>query len=271
MPHHLLPPVACIPAGPFLMGHDAGEPDEQPAHMVYLGDYFLGRFEVTCDEYARFVRDTGHRPPAVYELPLVVTAGGDDRERQYRYTAAPYQWVGGSPPETKHDHPVVLVRWDDALAYCEWLASMTGVAVRLPTEAEWEKAARGGLQGKPYPWGDAPDRTKANYLVDAMQKFKHGTLPVGTYEPNGYGLYDMVGNVWEWVSDWYRADYYAISPDRNPQGPGLGKFRTIRGGAWVDTDPTLLSCSRRHRVPPDTYSYSIGFRIAYTASAGADS
>ena len=104
---------------------------------------------------------------------------------------------------------------------------------------------------------------RANFLPDPSVKRLHATKPVGSYPPNSYGLYDMAGNVWEWVSDWYDPGYYAASPTRNPLGPSEGRFRLVRGGAWLDADVGLLRCSYRHRVPDDTYSYSIGFRIAY--------
>jgi formylglycine-generating enzyme required for sulfatase activity len=155
----------------------------------------------------------------------------------------------------------VLVRYDDAVAYCEWLADTIERRVRLPTEAEWEKAARGGIEGRRYPWGDAIDATHGNFLNDPASKPTKGTRPTGTYAPNGYGLYDMAGNVWEWVSDWYDPDYYGLGESRDPRGPGVGQMRIVRGGSWVNDELSMLRCAYRHKVPPDTYAYSIGFRI----------
>jgi formylglycine-generating enzyme required for sulfatase activity len=262
MTSDLLPELALIPSGEFVMGSDDADEDERPAHRVTLDDFLIGVHPVTNVEYARFVRETGYRPPAVYELPLVVTAGGSDRERAYRATGQPYVWLDSEPPEGRHDHPVTLVRWDDAAAYCAWLATATGRGVRLPTEAEWEKAARGGIDGRRYPWGDRLDRNMANFLRDPALKASQGTTPCGSYPPNAYGVHDMAGNVWEWVQDWYDPGYYAVSPEHSPMGPRQGHLRIVRGGSWLSADVRMLGCSHRHKVPPDTYSYAIGFRVA---------
>jgi formylglycine-generating enzyme required for sulfatase activity len=258
----LFPELALVPSGDFLMGSDDAEEDERPVHRVHVEDFYLGVQPVTNEEYARFVRDTGHRAPAVYELPIVVTAGGADRERAFRQTGAPYVWADFDPPRDRADHPVTLVRYDDAAAYCSWLSTAAERPFRLPTEAEWEKAARGGAESKRYPWGDRLDRNTANFLDDPALKGTHGTSPCRQYPPNPFGLYDMAGNVWEWVQDWYDPGYYAASPERNPEGPSRGSLRIVRGGGWLVADVRMLSCSHRHKVPPDTYSYAIGFRVA---------
>jgi formylglycine-generating enzyme required for sulfatase activity len=252
------PDLARIPGGEFLMGSADGDHDERPVHRVHVSEFFIGRCTVTQDDYARFVRATGHPPPAVRELPLI-TAGGLDAS--FRELAASYVWAGGAPPAGRGAHPVVLVRYEDAAAYCRWLSGELGRLVRLPTEAEWERAARGGVDGQRYPWGDDITAAHGNYLSDAGAKRDRGTRPAGTYAPNGFGLYDMVGNVWEWVSDWYAPDYYAMSEPRNPPGPAQGTLRIVRGGSWVNDDVAMLRCAYRHKVPPDTYAYSVGFRI----------
>ena len=208
-----LPELALVPGGDFLMGSVDAEEDERPVHRVQVDDFYLGVQPVTNGEYAEFVRATGHRAPAIYELPIVVTVGGTDRERVFRQTGAPYVWTDFDPPRSRADHPVTLVRYDDALAYCEWLSNITKRAFRLPTEAEWEKAARGGAESKRYPWGDRLDRNTANFLDDPALRATHGTSPCRHYPANAYGLYDMAGNVWEWVQDWYDAAFYATSPD----------------------------------------------------------
>jgi sulfatase modifying factor 1 len=264
-PADLLPELALIPAGEFVMGSEDAEEDERPPHRVHVDDFLLAVHPVTNLEYARFVRETGHRVPAIYELPLVVTVGSRDRERTFRSSGQPYIWTESDPPRDRLDHPVTLVRWDDAVAYCAWLSAATGRVVRLPTEAEWEKAARGGTEGKRYPWGDRLDRNLANFLGDPGLRPQQGTTPCRAYPPNGYGLFDMVGNVWEWVHDWYDPLYYAASPGRNPEGPHHGHLRIVRGGAWLVGDVRMLSCSHRHKVPADTYSYTIGFRVACPA------
>lgn len=261
----LLPELALIPAGEFLMGSENGEDDARPVHRVHVDAFLVGVQPVTQAEYARFVRETGHPPPAFYELPLVVTAGGPERERTFRTVGQPYAWRDSAPPADRLDHPVTLVGWDDAAAYCTWLSTASGRKVRLPTEAEWEKAARGGLEGKKYPWGERLDHGMANYLADPSLKAMHGTTPCRAYPPNGLGLFDVIGNTWEWVSDWYVPDYYATAQLRNPAGPEDGQFRIVRGGGWLVADEKMLSCSYRHKVPPDTYSYSIGFRIVCPA------
>lgn len=258
----VMPETVRIPAGEFVMGADAGDEDERPAHRVYLDEFQLGVHPVTNSEYARFVQAAGHRPPAVYDLPVVVTAGGRDRDRAFRQLAAAYAWSDTEPPAGLADRPVALVSFTDAQAYCAWLASETGQPVRLPTEAEWEKAARGGLDGRRFPWGDEIDPSLANYLPDPSLKAMHGSQPVRACPPNAYGLFGMAGNLWQWVADWYDPMYYAASPESNPRGPASGRFRLIRGGAWLCADTRMLSCSHRHKVPADTYSYSIGFRVA---------
>jgi formylglycine-generating enzyme required for sulfatase activity len=262
MPTDLLPELVLIPGGEFSMGSDEGEEDERPPHHVHVDDFLLSVQLVTNAEYARFVNETGQRAPAIYELPVIVKAGGIDREGVFRQSAQPYVWEDDRAPAARANHPVTLVRHDDALAYCAWLSRKTGKACRLPTEAEWEKAARGGAQSKRYPWGDRLERDMANFLVDPALRSTAGTTPCRSYPPNGFGVFDMAGNAWEWVSDWYDADVYLVTPARNPAGPPLGRLRIVRGGSWLVSDVRMLSCSHRHKLPPDTYSYAVGFRVA---------
>ena len=253
--------VARIPAGEFLMGAEDGDEDERPAHRAYLDEYCIGTHPVTNAEYAQFVKDTGHPSPAVRALPLMVSG---PLEADFRALAAAYFWTNGTPPEGRDQHPVTLIGFEDASAYCGWLASKTGKPVRLPTEAEWEKAARGGLEGKKFPWGDTLDPECAHFLPHAGMKAERGTAPVATYPPNRFKLHDMAGNVWEWVADWYAPNYYSRAQYLNPQGPDSGLMRIVRGGAWVNADGRYLRCAYRHKVPPDSYAYSIGFRVAYS-------
>ena len=253
--------VARIAAGEFVMGADDGEEDERPVHRIYLDDYAIGICPVTNAEYAQFVRETGHPSPALRRLPQMVSG---PLESDFRALAAAYSWNNGTPPEGRDRHPVTLVGFEDAAEYCAWLAAKTGQAVRLPTEAEWERAARGGLEARRFPWGDTLDADRAHFLPDAAVKAARGTAAVGTYPPNAFDIHDMAGNVWEWVSDWYSPTYYARAQYINPQGPDNGPMRIVRGGAWVNTDGRYLRCAYRHKVPPDSYAYSIGFRIAHS-------
>jgi formylglycine-generating enzyme required for sulfatase activity len=226
---------------------------------VYVSEFFIGRFAVTQDEYARFVLATGYPPPAVRELPLI-TAGG--RDTVFRELAAPYVWTDGQPPTGRGSHPVVLIRYEDAVAYCTWLSQALGP--RCPTARRKPNGKKRRAEAwvvSQYPWGEDCDLSRCNFLVDAATKYLCGTRPTGTYSPNPYGLYDMAGNVWEWVSDWYGSDYYASSEPRDPRGPGNGTMRILRGGSWVNEDVGMLRCAYRHKAPPDTYAYSIGFRI----------
>src|SRR5204863_6141612 len=169
-------------------------------------------------------------------LPLI--AGGG-RDLVFREMSAPYQWEDGNPPPGHGSHPVVLVRYDDAIAYCHWLSQANEGIVRLPTEAEWEKAARGGVDGRRYPWGDDIDPSYCNFLDDPAAKRQRGTRPTGTYPPNAFGLCDAAGNVWEWVSDWYGADYYGGGDMNDPRGPETGNMRIVRGGSWVNDDVSM--------------------------------
>ena len=244
------------------MGAADAEEDERPVHRVHVSEFFIGRFPVTNDEYARFVQATGHPPPVVGDLPLIAL---DGREVLFRERAAPYVWETDQPPAGHGSHPVVLVRHDDALAYCQWLSDTIARPVRLPTEAEWEKAARAGTEGFRYSWGNDIDASRGNFLVDPSTRNQRGTRATGTYPPNAYGLYDVCGNVWEWVGDWYSPDYYGLGDMRDPRGPQTGNLRIVRGGSWVNDDVAMLRCAYRHKVPPDTYAYSIGFRIVCAA------
>lgn len=243
------------------MGSDDGEADERPVREVHVDEFLIGVHPVSTAEYARFVAETGYRAPAVHEIPLVASAGGPEREESFRRVSARHAWVDGRAPLSREAHPVTLVRHADAVEYCAWLSGVTGRIVRLPTEAEWEKAARGGVDDRRYPWGDRLDRTLANFLADPALRGERDTTVRGTYPPNPYGLHDMAGNVWEWVHDWYHPEYYAHGPAANPPGPDEGQLRILRGGSWLVADVRMLSCAHRHKVPPDTYSYAIGFRV----------
>ena len=260
-----------VGAGEFIMGSPEGEglDNEHPQRTVYLDAFYIGKYEVTNEQFAQFVDATGYTTDAE-------TAGwgwawtGEDWEEvegaDWRHPRGP-----GSSIEGKMDHPVVQVSWNDADAYCQW------AGVRLPTEAEWEKAAR-GTDGREYPWGNsAPDGSKLNYCdVNCELAWKDSsvddgytdTAPVGHYEAgkSPYGAYDMAGNVWEWVADWYDADYYSKAPERNPQGPDSGEKRGVRGGSWSGYEGDAR-CVDRYGGDPDVRISYFGFRVA--ASSGS--
>ena len=232
-----------IPAGEFLMGSEDAEaqPDEQPVHQVFLSAYYIDRHEVTNMHYQRFVIATGHSAPFVY-----------------RPWAEPYNWKGTAYPEGKGNYPVVLVSWEDAQAYAGWIGK------RLPTEAEWEKAARGVLARKKFPYGDTLEMNNANYNKGFLRDKE--MMPIGSFEPNSFGLYDMAGHVWEWCRDWYEDTCYKNSLKQDPQGSPEGVYRVCRGGSWVN-DTNFLRCSQRGKNAPDSRSHVTGFRCALSAAA----
>ncbi len=226
----LLPDLRLVPAGACVMGDDAGRVDERPAHTVWTGDVLFARTPVTNAEYRRFLIATGHDPPRYWV---------DDRFNQ---------------PE----QPVVAVSWFDAVAYCTWLSDAGGQRVRLPTEAEWEKAARGGRTAERFPWGDDP----AGWAADTALGEVRQELPytVGQSVANGHDLLDMGYNVHEWCSDWYDPRYYAVSPAHDPRGPANGVRRSSRGGSWRHQVQVCRNAARSSLDP--TYRYNdYGFRV----------
>ncbi|MEW9870862.1 formylglycine-generating enzyme family protein [Arthrobacter sp. HS15c] len=275
-----------IPAGTFQMGDSFGEgypaDGEVPVHAVELNAFKIDTTAVKNEQFAAFVDATGYRTEAekygtsaVFHLvvqadrknilgaasgsPWWLTIKGAD----WAHPAGPGQHWSEIP-----DHPVVQVSHDDALAYCRWAGR------RLPTEAEWEYAARGGLDQQRYPWGNeliAPDGThncniwQGTFPEVNTQKDGHlATAPVRSFPPNGYGLFEVSGNVWEWCADWFLPKYYRNSPTENPQGPTIGRGRVMRGGSYLCHD----SYCNRYRVAarssntPDSSSSNCGFRTA---------
>jgi formylglycine-generating enzyme required for sulfatase activity len=171
---------------------------------------------------------------------------------------------------------VLSVSWYDAVAFCKWRTATTGSLFRLPTEAEWEKAARGGLEQKLFPWGDEIPHTGERACWHRWM-YEIGTLPVGSFAPNGYGLYDMAGNVWEWCSDWYADDYYASISEsisesaseevqKNPAGPETGTFKVRRGAGWNIGEPFRMRCANRGAMPAEQYWPNLGFRCVSPGS-----
>jgi len=227
--------MVTIPAGEFTMGRTRETSDDKtnmrpmilrddrPAHKVFLDGFSIDTHEVTHAQYEAFIKATGHR--------------------------APYHWLGGKLPEGKGQLPIYNVDWQDANAYCEWAGK------HLPTEAEWEKAARGGLEAQDYPHGDKIT------LAEARYNMSDGPGPVGKFKPNAFGVLDMAGNISEWVNDWFDRTYYETGPAKNPIGPETGKYKIVRGGAWSD-GPRRVTVFFRNWVRPNQTTPNIGFRCA---------
>jgi formylglycine-generating enzyme len=218
-----------IPEGWFWMGSDSGQDNERPVHRVWVDAFFLSAWQVRNSEYSQFILATETAPPPFWNDPNL----------------------------NRPEQPVVGASWHEAVSYCDWLSSSSGRRFRLPTEAEWERAARGGVDNKLYPWGDAQPPA----LPDYEKRWKTGPEPVARYAPNGFGLYDICENVHEWCGDWYQADYYAISPERNPSGSAQGNRRASRGGSWRH-HIKVSRCAARSSIPPEFHYADYGFRVA---------
>lgn len=240
--------MVLIPAGEFQMGSNNGSLDEKPVHTVHLDAYYIDRYEVTNAQFKQFI-DANPRWQKE-QIPRIYHDG---------YYLA--DWLGNDYPQGKGDHPVVYVSWYAAMAYAKWANK------RLPTEAEWEKAARGGLVGKKYPWGDTIDSTNANYFDGTDREI----TPIASYPANGYGLYDMAGNVREWCLDAFDENFYKSSPRENPVagvnnlGEVMDDFinlkgnRALRGGSWLNSAHSSRIANRSWRAPSDT-NPNEGFR-----------
>ncbi len=228
-----------IPAGKFQMGRTKLTSDDKttmrpqillddrPSHEVTLSAFYLDSHEVTHEQYAAFVKEKSHR--------------------------APYHWLKGQYAAALAKVPVYNVSWDDAKAYCD------ARGARLPTEAEWERAARGGLEAQDYPWGDKFDSKYLRFNTES------GPQEVGKFAPNAFGLYDMAGNVSEWTADYFEREYYTKSPGNDPQGPAEGNYRIIRGGAWSDA-AKRVTVYFRNWVRPSQRTPNLGFRCAKSAT-----
>lgn len=256
--------LVLVPAGPFKMGDNFGDGEarERPVHTVDLDAYYIGKFEVTNGEFRKFREDPAYQDAKLWP------DGRPVPQDQIPYWKDPRNHGRGTPGSD--NYPVLGVNWDTAVAYCNWLSSKTGKKYRLPTEAEWEKAARGTDQRR-YPWGNDIDHSYATYVsgagfVTATEVGIHDGTRHGTMEThNGaspYGAHDMAGNVMEWCSDWYSRDYYKVSPKKNPKGPESGAYRVLRGGTFFE-DAFDLRTYRRTSAWPSFQSHRmVGFRVA---------
>jgi len=225
-----------VPAGEFWMGADESDldayEDEKPKHNVYLDAYWIGKYPVTNQQYACFIKETKHRTPD--------------------------HWKNGQIPNNKEDHPVVHVYWNDAVAFTEWLSQKCNKKIKLPTEAQWEKAAR-GTDDRKYPWGNEdPNVNMLNFNENIGDTTPVGSFPLGECP---YGARDMAGNVWEWMADWYDDECYNVSPPKNPTSPTSGVYRALRGGSWY-VNERLVRSSYRLRSLPGSADYGISFRCA---------
>ncbi|MDP6038441.1 MAG: SUMF1/EgtB/PvdO family nonheme iron enzyme [Candidatus Latescibacteria bacterium] len=236
--------TALIPAGPFVMGSDSWADTERPAHTVHLNAYRIDKYEVTNDQYAFYLRLIENLEDA--EGNELVDIGDTDLEIGFTDNGLVVL------DSTKANHPIIEVSWYGAKAYCEFIGG------RLPTEAEWEKAARGET-GQHFPWSNDP--LESSLLIDwSLQGY--GAVGVRAVDLSPYGVHDMGGNVAEWVHDWYASEYYKTSPDQNPTGPETGDRRVARGGA-TSPYPQDMRATVRRRYRPDTTGRSIGFRCVY--------
>ena len=257
-----------IEGGSFLMGSDDGMPHEAPVHEVVIKSFYLDAAEVTVADFEKFVNATKY----VTEAEKFGNSGVFDTDVKEWTMRDKASWRNpdGDGSVANLNEPVVQISWNDAQAYAKWAGK------RLPTEAEWEYAARGGLKSKEYSWGDElkPNgKTMANYWqgeFPAENKIEDGfaqRAPVKSFAPNGYGLYDMAGNVWEWTADWYAADYYNYSPKENPAGAASGEERVMRGGSWMCAGNfcTNYRVAGRSHSTPETSLNNVGFRLARDA------
>ena len=231
LPEHFEPACVLIPAGYFLMGCAAGRDDERPVHRVWVDAFEMAALQVQNKDWARFMEAAGRPATSHWNAP------------------------GFSDPR----QPVVAVSSVAAEEYCRWLSQSSGRHYRLPSEAEWEKAAQGGREGSLYPWGDEPPESREEYQRRWGGEVP-GPLPVGEGTPNPFGIFDLCENVHEWCRDWYSKDFYAVSPERNPAGPASGERRASRGGAWRH-HIKVSRCAARSSIPPLFEYADYGFRV----------
>ena len=252
-----------IKGGTFLMGTADGLAVEGPEHEVVVKSFWMDAHEVTVAQFAEFVDATAYKTDAEkfgWSGVFDVGAAGWKKVQ-----GAEWRHPDGAASTARRDDPVTQVSWSDAVAYAAWAKR------RLPTEAEFEYAARGGLSGKRYAWGDdlkANGSFQANFWQGTFPTRNLGEdgfiglAPVGSFAPNGYGLYDITGNVWEWCADWFDEEYYKISPGVDPKGPSTGETRVIRGGSWLCSENycTGYRVAARNHTAPDSGLNNLGFR-----------
>jgi formylglycine-generating enzyme required for sulfatase activity len=251
-----------VPAGAFKMGDNFGDgmPRERPVHTVALDGFYISKYEITNGEWKAFRDSPDYDDASLWPGNRVMP------KNQIQYWNQANNHGGGTPNSEKF--PVLGVNWDGAVAYCNWISKTTGKKYRLPTEAEWEKAARGTDQRR-YPWGNTIDHSYANYV--GAQTFDTG-MEVGTFDgkthgklqthdgSSPYGVADMAGNIMEWCSDWYSSNYYQLSPLKNPKGPATGAYKVLRGGTFFEEPFDLRTYARSAAWPSLQSHRMIGFR-----------
>ncbi|MEO1416235.1 MAG: formylglycine-generating enzyme family protein [Bacteroidota bacterium] len=275
------PEMVLIKGGTFTMGspeREEGRDSDETQHQVALSDYYIGKYEVTVADFQKFIADTGHQTDAEKGDGSYIWDGGDWNKKSginWRHDEE-----GKLRPKNEYNRPVIHVSWNDAQAYCQWLSRKTGKTYTLPTEAQWEYAARSRGQAVKYAWGNqAPNGQKGGNVADqaAKKKFTGATVfddyedgyvyasPIGRFLPNDSGLYDMTGNVYEWCQDWYVSDYYTTCKRegtvQDPTGPVSGDRRVIRGGSWYNA-PQHCRVAHRDYYSPSLRSSHIGFRLS---------
>lgn len=250
----VLPEIVLVEGGEFQMGSRYGEIDEEPVHKVRLQNYYIGRYEVTNAEYCVFLN---LRQPGKKELEGWIFSMNENYDIQK--SGKDYYVIEG-----REKFPVTQISWYGASAYCEWLRNLTGEAYRLPTEAEWEFAARGGRKTHKYVYAGSKDVGEVAWFAWNSEKGKHS---VGTKMQNELTLFDMNGNVQEWCNDWYSDKYYSELEIDNPSGPDTGKECVVRGGSW-NLELEFTRNEDRNKYSPTTKSSTIGFRIAKDYSGG---
>ncbi len=234
----ILPNLIFVKGGAFQMGNNGGDPDEKPVHTVILSDFYIGKYEVTVQEYQAFCKATGKKMPPM------------PKAEWYEEHPDSRKWVW------KSKNPMLHVSWNNAMAYCKWLSGKTGKKYTLPTEAQWEYAAKGGQKSKNYKFSGSNNINKVAWYDETT--YEKGPRPVGTLKPNELGIFDMSGNAWEWCYDKYGR--YKASNSKNPKGVDRGIFRVIRGGSWYYVDDMCKITSRDGPYPHYT-NYNYGFRV----------
>ncbi|MBM4090075.1 MAG: formylglycine-generating enzyme family protein [Planctomycetes bacterium] len=268
--------MVLIPAGSFVMGSNDGLDDEKPARGVTISrPFYLGKYEVTVEQFRRFVEETSYVTDAEKGTGFDGAFGWNANTMEFAMNEE-YSWRTPGFPQSDN-HPVVNVSWHDATEFCAWLSQVDRKTYRLPTEAEWEYACRAGTTTSYVHGDDAEGSATVGNVADAAFESRYPelkgvitasdghayTAPVGAYSPNPFGLYDMHGNVWEWCDDWYEPEYYASSPRRDPKGPATGEERAYRGGGWFNCTRGCRSASRSAGLP-ENRNLTLGFRVAAT-------